>query len=203
MTATTRPHAHDLPSLRDAQAVAELFIGVFRRDLLAFFPQSRFETAVPDAPVHLRLGGPDFRLIEAADGEGRRGRAVRRPVRLGPRGGGRFSPHDRRMIRAIGAVLSLRYHHLFQVAHAVAAGTVPGRARKTTTSRPSSNRRPMPRRPTRPSRIASTILTLRTAALSTYENRRVSTGALLLGPGDDPDHPPGRPRPTPCPTASS
>jgi len=46
----------------------------------------------------------------------------------------------------------------------------------------------------RPSRIASTILTLRTAALSTYENRRVSTGALLLGPHDDPDRPP---RPTP------
>jgi hypothetical protein len=38
----------------------------------------------------------------------------------------------------------------------------------------------------RPSRISSTIHTLRTAALSTYENRRVSTGALLLGQ-DDPD----------------
>jgi hypothetical protein len=41
----------------------------------------------------------------------------------------------------------------------------------------------------RPSRIASTLLTLRTAALSTYENRRVSTGALLLGPHDDPERP--------------
>src|SRR4029077_641535 len=29
------------------------------------------------------------------------------------------------------------------------------------------------------------ILTLRTLALSTYENRRVSTGALILGPGAD------------------
>jgi hypothetical protein len=45
----------------------------------------------------------------------------------------------------------------------------------------------------RPSRIASTIQTLRTAALSTYENHRVSTGALLLGSEDDPSHPP---RPT-------
>jgi hypothetical protein len=30
------------PSLRDAPAVAELFVGVFRRDLLSFYPQSRF-----------------------------------------------------------------------------------------------------------------------------------------------------------------
>jgi hypothetical protein len=35
-----------------------------------------------------------------------------------------------------------------------------------------------------PSRIAEAILTLRTMALSTYENRRVSTGALILGPDD-------------------
>ena len=33
------------------------------------------------------------------------------------------------------------------------------------------------------SRIAEAILTLRTMALSTYENRRVTTGALILGPG--------------------
>ena len=61
----------------------------------------------------------------------------------------------------------------------------------------------MPRRPPGPSRIASTIQTLRTAALSTYENRPVSTGALLLGPGDDPARPLARRPPTPCPTASS
>jgi hypothetical protein len=89
------------------------------------------------------------------------------------------------MIRAIGAVLSLRYQHLFQINHSsrlelyrggsedhYVAAFVEPRAYASTSSKPS--------------RIASTIHTLRTAALSTYENRRVSTGALLLG-HDDPD----------------
>ena len=89
------------------------------------------------------------------------------------------------MIRAIGAVLSLRYQHLFQINHSsrlelyrggsedhyVAAFVEPWAYASTSS---------------RPSRIASTIHTLRTAALSTYENRRVSTGALLLGQ-DDPN----------------
>ena len=43
---------------------------------------------------------------------------------------------------------------------------------------------------TSPSRIAEAILTLRTMALSTYENRRVTTGAIIVGQGTDQD--PGR-----------
>ncbi|MGE5754863.1 MAG: hypothetical protein ACM35G_03975 [Planctomycetaceae bacterium] len=191
MAVTTRPTP---PHFREALAVAELFVGVFRRDLLAFYPQCRFE---PSSPVPARLNlrsGPDFQLIEGDDHGG--------PIqvelygvryRLVSRGGGRFTPHDRRMIRAIGAVQSLRYHHLFQLSHAsrmelfrggsedhyVAAFVEPAAYAPSTV---------------RTSRIASTIQTLRITALSTYENRRVSTGALLLGPGDDLDHPS---RPTP------
>ena len=89
------------------------------------------------------------------------------------------------MIDAIGAVLSLRYHHLFQATtsarlelfrggsedHYVAAFVEPRAYDRTS---------PLA------SRVASTIQTLRTAALSTYENHRVSTGALLLGPGAGP-----------------
>ena len=37
-----------------------------------------------------------------------------------------------------------------------------------------------------PSRIAEAVLTLRTMALSTYENRRVTTGAIIVGPGSAP-----------------
>ena len=48
-------------------------------------------------------------------------------------------------------------------------------------------------------RVPAALEALRVAALSTYENRRVSTGALLLGTEDDPAHPgwinpPGAPR---------
>lgn len=186
MTITTRPMTS---SLRDALGVVELFLEVFRRDLLSFYPQCQFEL-LADHPSSFNVrSGPDFQLIddpECGDGTldvllfGTR-------YRLTPRHGVRFTLQDQQMIRALGAVLSLRYYHLFQIAqssrhelfrggsddHYVAAFIDPAAYAVSTA---------------RPSRIAATILTLRTAALSTYENRRVSTGALLLGPGDDPDH---------------
>jgi hypothetical protein len=191
MTVTTRP----TPNFREALAVAELFVGVFRRDLLAFYPQCRFEPASP-GPARLNVhSGPDFQLIEEEADHGGLIQVELYGVRyrLVSRGGGRFTPHDRRMIRAIGAVQSLRYHHLFQLSHAsrmelfrggsedhyVAAFVEPAAYAPSTVQT---------------SRIASTIQTLRITALSTFENRRVSTGALLLGPGDDLDHPS---RPTP------
>jgi hypothetical protein len=40
----------------------------------------------------------------------------------------------------------------------------------------------------RPDRIAEAIEVLRTSALTTYENRRISTGALLFGTAPDPCH---------------
>lgn len=182
MTATTRPDAPH--SLRDAQPVTDLFVGVFRRDVLAFYPQGRFEP-LSDEPSCANLkAGPHFQLIEGAGpgGDGDEIELFGLRYAIGPRGGGRFSAHDRRMVRAIGAVLDLRYHHLFQIAqtprlelyrggsedHYIAAFVEP------TAYAPSASR---------PSRIASTIQTLRTTALSTYENRRVSTGALLIGHG--------------------
>ncbi len=89
-----------------------------------------------------------------------------------------------RLVRAIGAVLNLRYYHLFSTNsarldlyrggsedHYVAAFVEPNVYLPTAR---------------RPSRIAATIQTLRTAALSTYENHRVSTGVLLIG--DDSSH---------------
>jgi hypothetical protein len=192
MTITMRPAP---PSLRDAPAVAELFVGVFRRDLLNFYPQSRFEPVIPGARPDDIKSGPNFQLIEEPDEGGDPLQVSMFGVRyrLAPKCGGRFSAHDRRMIRAIGAVCGMRYHHLFQIAHMSRLELYRGGSEDHYVAafvEPSSYAVPS----CRPSRIASTILTLRTAALSTYENRRVSTGALLLGPHDDPDRPP---RPTP------
>ncbi len=178
-------------------AMAELFVGFFRRDLQGFFPQSRFEALSTPPSMTIPSSGASFRFFDPPEGgDAAIGDVVEifgARFAIGPRSGGRFSATDRRLIRSIGAVLSLRHHHvvrngqaprleLFQGGsedHYVAAFVEP-----TAYAVPSS----------RPSRIAATIHTLRTAALSTYENRRVSTGALLLGAGDDPAHPP---RPTP------
>src|SRR5512142_1620841 len=97
MAVTTRPTP---PNFREALVVAELFVGVFRRDLLAFYPQCRFE---PSSPVPARLdirSGPDFQLIEGDDHGGPiQVELYRVRYRLVSRGGGRFTPHDRRMIR--------------------------------------------------------------------------------------------------------
>ena len=174
--------------LRDAPAVAELFVSLFRRDLLTFFPRTRVEPDDSDPGPREPGSGPDFGLTDLDDGL-----AVSmfgEVYRLSRPDGAPFPPQDRRMVEAIGAVLTLRYHHLFQVAttarlelfrggsedHYVAAYVEP---------------RAYALPGTRPSQVASTILTLRTAALSTYENHRVSTGALLLGAGH-------APRPTPA-----
>jgi hypothetical protein len=176
--------------------VVELLVGVFRRDLLSFFPQTLLDPAeaAPVASVPGASWGAaasHFRLIESREGDvvelfGQR-------YRIGLRDGSRFGPQERRMIAAIGAVTSLRYRHLFQRSgpsrldlyrggsedHYVAAFVEPAAYQP-----PGA----------RPSRIAATIQTLRTAALSTYENDRVSTGALLLGQREDPHH---RIEPTP------
>jgi hypothetical protein len=191
MSITMRPTP---ASLRDASAVAELFVGVFRRDLLAFYPQGRFEPVGPEPVRRDQVGGPAFHLVdEAEDGGALHIEMFGNRYRVIPRGGERFTPHDQRMIRAIGAVLSMRYHHLFRSAHASRLELFRGGSEdhyvaafiEPTAYAPAASRA---------SRIASTIMTLRTAALSTYENRRVSTGALLVGLQDDPDrHVPATP----------
>ena len=179
------PHRVGSPGLRDASAVAELFVGVFRRDLAAFYPQVQ---VTPDSSLLDLVSEPNFQL--KVDEAGMLsvdlfGVHYRIDLRDSPR----HTPQDLRMIRAIGAVLSLRYQHLFQINHSsrlelyrggsedhyVAAFVEPWAYASTSS---------------RSSRIASTIHTLRTAALSTYENRRVSTGALLLGTDDSTEHAP-------------
>lgn len=181
---------HPPHGLREAPAVAELFVGIFRRDLLNFFPQAALDVTPGDDRGWDLRDGPDFRRAQA-EAEPSRPEAIEIGLfgaryRLASRDGSPFSEQDRRIIDAIGAVLSMRYHHLFRATtstrlelfrggsedHYVAAFVEPW------AYDPASHH---------PSRVASTIQTLRTAALSTYENHRVSTGALLLGPGGTPD----------------
>lgn len=183
--------------LRDAQAVAELFIGIFRRDLQSFFPRACFEPTGPVAEPATCFGGPNFRLIDEPEPDADPGAArvelFGTRYRLAHRDGLPLSASDRRMVQAIGAVQSMRYHHAFQVSSASRLELYRGGSEDHYVAafvEPDVYAPPG----LRASRIAATILTLRTAALSTYENHRVSTGALLVGPGEDPGHP-DRPSP--------
>lgn len=174
--------------------LTELFLSGFRRDLRQFLPGVVLEpvsdqTAPMDPPPSPILGSSVFRWLGPDAGE-------RDPelsffhsrYRLLASAGRWLSPLDRRLAAAIGAVLDLRFHLLFHVNglarldlyrsgsedHYIAAFLEPDAYTP---------------RCDRASRIALTLQTLRTAALTTYENHRVTTGALLVGPGAVPDRP--------------
>ena len=93
-----------------------------------------------------------------------------------------LGPRDHDLIRAMGRVMELHHQVLFRWSrvsllqlsrgmpedHHVAAAVDPSAYSAAASA---------------PSRIAEAILTLRTMGLSTYENRRVTTGTLIMGSG--------------------
>ena len=176
---TIRVHAPH--GLREAPAVAELFVGVFRRDVLNFFPTATLDVEPSGDHARALRDGPGFRRLETGP-EAIEIALFGDRYRLAARDGAPFSAQERRVIDAIGAVLSLRYHHLFQATNSARQELFRGGSEDHYVAafvEPRAYDRAAPL----PSRVASTIQTLRTAALSTYENHRVSTGALLQGPG--------------------
>ncbi|MFO0959314.1 MAG: hypothetical protein U0800_18095 [Isosphaeraceae bacterium] len=187
----SQPGAGPLPS---TAVLTELFLSGFRRDLRQFLPGVVLET-VPEratpvdgaaAPI---LGSSVFRWLGPdADEHDPEVVLFQNRYRLVAPAGRWLSPQDRRLAAAIGSVLDLRFHLLFHVNglarldlyrsgsedHYIAAFIEPDAYTP---------------RADRASRIALTLQTLRTAALTTYENHRVTTGALLVGPGARPDRP--------------
>jgi hypothetical protein len=176
---------------RDPSGLTEVFLGAFRRDLLSFYPGCRLETepalALAVKPALGTRVSPSLPLDFHLDEEDESPRDSVRVSLFGiwyrlsvPRSLG-LGPRDRELIRAIGRVMELHHQVLFRWSrvsllqlrrgmpedHYVAASVDPSAYSPTASL---------------PSRIAEAILTLRTMALSTYENRRVTTGAIIVGP---------------------
>ena len=103
-----------------------------------------------------------------------------------------FSDHEQRMVRSIGSFFSMRYRLLFD--HEIGAQSLPifsgftedryvsrflggGAFDDTSTAA------------TLPDRVSEAIEVLRISALSSYEDKRISTGALLFGTMPDACHP--------------
>ena len=170
----------------------EVFLGAFRRDVLSFYPGSRIECE----PAVILAGmtapatdvAPTFALDFQLDEESGGSRDSVRVALFGvwyrlsvPRSLG-LGPRDHDLIRAVGRVMELHHQVLFRWSrvsllqlrrgmpedHYVAAAVDPSAYSSAASF---------------PSRIAEAILTLRTMALSTYENRRVTTGTLIIGTG--------------------
>jgi hypothetical protein len=170
----------------------EVFLGAFRRDVLSFYPGSRIErepaVIVAGSTAPATRVSPTFALDFQLDEESGGSRDSVRVALFGvwyrlsvPRSLG-LGPRDHDLIRAVGRVMELHHQVLFRWSrvsllqlrrgmpedHYIAAAVDPSAYSSAASS---------------PSRIAEAILTLRTMALSTYENRRVTTGTLIIGTG--------------------
>jgi hypothetical protein len=174
----------------DPTNITELFLGAFRRDVLSFYPGSRIDrepglTLAGSAP-HSSRPNPTFALDFHLDDEGSDASQTVRVSLFGtwyrlsvPNSLG-LGPRDRELLQAMGRVMELHHQVLFGGSrmtllqlrrgmpedHYVAASVEPSAYSSAASAT---------------SRIAEAVLTLRTLALSTYENRRVATGALILG----------------------
>ena len=108
-----------------------------------------------------------------------------------PGHGGAFTPHQTRMARAIVAVIGARYRAILNPELAADRGELFRGPIEDRYVGAFFDERPYAVERTEPAvdRIAAIIEMLRGAALSTYENRPISTGVLLLGGDYDPCRP--------------
>src|SRR5258706_2369255 len=107
-----------------------------------------------------------------------------------------FTPHEVRVARAIGAVISARYRAILNPQLAAERGELFRGQIEDRYVGALLDERPYSQDldDHRVDRIASVIELLRLAALSSYENRPISTGILMLGGAHDPCRPELAPR---------
>jgi hypothetical protein len=112
-----------------------------------------------------------------------------------------FTAHEVRLAQAIGAVLAARYTAIMNLRIIAERNDLFRGAIEDRYVGAFLDHRPyaIEGRETRADRIASVIELLRVAALSSYENRPISTGVLLLGTAGDPCRP-GAPLPESAPS---
>ncbi|OLD56801.1 MAG: hypothetical protein AUI54_04970 [Acidobacteria bacterium 13_1_40CM_2_56_5] len=100
-----------------------------------------------------------------------------------------FTEYGLRMLDSVSAVLTARYRMLRDVdRNGFDVERFGGLPEDRNVSAFLDPRHYSDKSPSRPDRIADAIEVLRTSALTTYENRRISTGALLFGRSLDPCH---------------
>ena len=96
-----------------------------------------------------------------------------------------FTPHEVRLARAIGTVLAARYRAIFDPKQMLERGDLFRGAIEDRYVSAFLDVRPGEAPESRADLIATAIEVLRVAALSSYENRPISSGVLLLDGGED------------------
>ena len=172
-----------LPNLPPALAVGALYDSFLLAALRQFFARATFETEP------MLSASSDGRLaIEPTDDPSVmyvRWFGTRYGLRVAERRP--FTAHEIRMARAIGSVLAARYHAILNPKAMVERGELFRGAIEDRYAGVFADGHPYPigAGASRADRIASAIEVLRVAALSSYENRAISSGVLIMGPEGD------------------
>lgn len=164
--------------------VVGLYQTLLRRGLEHFFPDAVLDAVGDHSVIDWDAMNSDestYQIGEDADGLGLRIDWLRTRYLFQPGSPRPFLPSERRLVATIARALDLRFRGLFDPSvahridrfHYVLEDVIVADYLDTVG----------------PYRVTAALEALRVAALSTYENRRVSTGALLLGTDHDPAAP--------------
>jgi hypothetical protein len=173
-----------LPNLPPALAVGALYDSFLQAALQQFFERATFGSE----PI--LSASSDGRLaIEPTDDPSVlfiRWFGTRYGLSVPPRRP--FTGHEIRLARSIGSVLAARYHAILNPKAMIERGELFRGAIEDRYVGAFADGRPYPMGAgeTRADRVASAIEVLRVAALSSYENRPISSGVLILGSERDP-----------------
>lgn len=173
-------------SLPPVFAASALYDNLLQAALRQFFTRATFETeAIPSLSSDGRLAieptnDPSVLTIRWFGSRHVLHVPVRRP----------FTRHEVRLARAIAAVLSIRYRAVFDPSQMLERGDlfrgsiedryVGAFVDEMAYSDPAQTRADL---------VATAIEVLRVAAMSSYENRPISSGVLILDSDRDPEHP--------------
>lgn len=163
--------------------VVGLYQMLMRRYLEHFFPDALIEAAGDRSFIELHQPGRRsiFRVSDDAEGLGVEVELFRTRYHLTPGSPSPFLPSERRLVRSILRVLERRYAAIYDAQSAELGPLLQSEAEDQVVAEYLGA--PFP------DRLPAAIEALRGAALSTFENRRLSTGALLLGTPRDPAYP--------------
>ncbi len=166
-----------------ASKVVGIYQLLLKQNLDHFFPDGMLEPQGDRSSIQLEksLGRSNFRIGEDPDGLGVAINWFRSDYTFRPSSPTPFSASERRLIQVVAHVLDARFRAMFDLAaanrpelfHYAVEDFIIGEYLS----------------PPNLVRIPAALETLRVAALSTYESRRVSTGVILLGTDEDPTQP--------------
>ncbi|HEX8200278.1 MAG TPA: hypothetical protein VF590_07310 [Isosphaeraceae bacterium] len=173
--------------------VVGLYQTLLRRQLEHFFPEAILEPMGDRSVIDLHgaEAREHYRVADDPEGFGVEIEWFRSRFLFLPGSPAPFLPAQRRLIEVIVRVLDLRFRSLYEPAAARNSELFQHVLEDVIVTEALDLPEPI--------RVTAALEALRVAALSTYENRRVSSGALLLGTEADPaapgrSNPPGAPR---------